>query len=58
MSAIATVAKQNPSPAILMENHGYEQSPTRAMHLWNIPGLSFRRTALTLGSCRTRRWWS
>ena len=50
MSAIGyLVAKQNPSPAILMEKtKGYEQSPIGAMHLWNILGPSFRRIALTL----------
>ena len=50
MSAIGyLVAKQNPSPAILMEKtKGYENSPVGAMHLWNILGPSFKRIALTL----------
>jgi UbiD family decarboxylase len=50
MSAIGyLVAKQNPSPAILMEKtKGYEKSPIGAMHLWNILGPSFKRIALTL----------
>jgi UbiD family decarboxylase len=50
MSAIGyLVAKQDPSPAILMEKtKGYEQSPIGARHLWNILGPSFRRIALTL----------
>src|ERR1043165_4832007 len=43
------VAKQNPSPAILMEKtKGFEQSPIGARHLWNILGPSFKRIALTL----------
>src|ERR1041385_6434179 len=50
MSAIGyLVAKQNPSPAILMEKtKGYEKSPIQARHLWNILGPSFKRIALTL----------
>ena len=50
MSAIGyLVAKQNPSPAILMEKtKGYENSPVGALHLWNILGPSFKRIALTL----------
>ncbi len=43
------VAKQTPSPAILMEKtKGYEKSPVGAMHLWNILGPSLKRIALTL----------
>jgi UbiD family decarboxylase len=50
MSAIGyLVAKQNPSPAILIEKtKGYENNPTGAMHLWNILGPSLKRVALTL----------
>jgi UbiD family decarboxylase len=50
MSAISyLVAKQTPSPAILMEKtKGYENNPTGAMHLWNILGPSLKRIALTL----------
>jgi 4-hydroxy-3-polyprenylbenzoate decarboxylase len=50
MSAIGyLVAKQTPSPAILMEKtKGYENSPVGAMHLWNILGPSLKRIALTL----------
>ena len=50
MSAIGyLVAKQKPSPAILFEAvKGYENSPYRARHLWNILGPSLRRIALTL----------
>ncbi|MGH7770401.1 MAG: UbiD family decarboxylase domain-containing protein, partial [Candidatus Binatia bacterium] len=50
MSAIGyLVAKQTPSPAILMEKtKGYENSPIGAMHLWNILGPSLKRIALTL----------
>jgi 4-hydroxy-3-polyprenylbenzoate decarboxylase len=50
MSAIGyLVAKQNPSPAILIEKtKGYEKSPVGAMHLWNILGPSLKRIALTL----------
>ena len=43
------VAKQTPSPAILIEKtKGYENSPVGAMHLWNILGPSLKRIALTL----------
>ena len=43
------VAKQTPSPAILIEKtKGYENSPVGAMHLWNILGPSLTRIALTL----------
>ncbi|MBI2998851.1 MAG: UbiD family decarboxylase [Deltaproteobacteria bacterium] len=43
------VAKQTPSPAILIEKtKGYEKSPVGAMHLWNILGPSLKRIALTL----------
>jgi 4-hydroxy-3-polyprenylbenzoate decarboxylase len=50
MSAISyLVAKQNPSPAILFEAvKGYEKSPFKARHLWNILGPSIPRIALTL----------
>ncbi len=50
MSAISyLVAKQNPSPAILFDcAKGFEKSPIRARHLWNILGPSVRRIALTL----------
>jgi 4-hydroxy-3-polyprenylbenzoate decarboxylase len=50
MSAIGyLVAKQDPSPAILMEKtKGHEKSPIQARHLWNILGPSFKRIALTL----------
>jgi UbiD family decarboxylase len=50
MSAIGyLVAKQTPSPAILMEKtKGYDSSAIGAMHLWNILGPSLKRIALTL----------
>jgi len=50
MSAIGyLVAKQTPSPAILIEQvKGYENSPVGAQMLWNILGPSFKRIAVTL----------
>ena len=50
MSAISyLVAKQNPSPAVLFDcAKGFENSPFRARHLWNILGPSVSRIALTL----------
>ena len=50
MSAIGyLVAKQTPSPAILMEKaKDYENSPVGAQLLWNILGPSFKRIAITL----------
>ncbi len=50
MSAIGyLVAKQTPSPAILIEKaKGYENSPVGAQLLWNILGPSFKRIAVTL----------
>ena len=50
MSAISyLVAKQNPSPAVLFDcAKGFENSPFRARHLWNILGPSIARIALTL----------
>ena len=50
MSAISyLVAKQNPSPAVLFDcAKGFEKSPFRARHLWNILGPSVARIALTL----------
>lgn len=50
MSAISYLAaKQQPSPAVLFERtKGFEASPFRASHLWNILGPSLKRVALTL----------
>ncbi|NIO09714.1 MAG: UbiD family decarboxylase [Deltaproteobacteria bacterium] len=50
MSAIGyLVAKQTPSPAILVEQaKGYEKSPIGARLLWNILGPSFKRIAVTM----------
>jgi hypothetical protein len=43
------VAKQTPSPAVLFERSaGFDSAPVDTSLLWNILGLSIRRTALTL----------